>query len=66
MKRLVPALAFDSLDLVHLVDDGRDKLFECLAVCILRQAVKHIGEVDAGIPVHHFDEHLEKDNRQSL
>ena len=60
-KRLVPVLAFDPLDLVHLVNDGRDKFFECLEVHILRQVVKNIGEVDARVLVHHFDEHLLED-----
>ena len=60
-KRLVPALAFDPLDLAHSVNDGCDKLFECLEVYILRQASKNIGEVDARVLVHHFDEHLEED-----
>ena len=61
MKRLVPVLAFDPLDLVYLVDDGSDKFFKCLDIHILQQAVKDVGEVDARVLVHHFDEHLEED-----
>ena len=60
-KRLVPALAFDPLDVTHSVNDGRDKLFKRLEICVLRQASKDIGEVDARVLVHHLDEHLAED-----
>ena len=49
MERLVSALAFNPLDLAHLVDDGHDQLLEHLEVHVHRQAIKHVGEVNAGI-----------------
>ena len=60
-ERLVPALAFHPLDLVDQVDDGADEIFKRTAICILRQAVQHVGEVEARVLVRHLGEHLEED-----
>src|SRR3990170_3264425 len=61
VERLVSALAFDSLDGIHLLKDGRDKLLERLEVRILWQVAEHVGEVDARIVVHHLDKYLAED-----
>ena len=51
-------LALHPLDFVNTADDGLDTLFECLEVRILRQALKRVGEVHAGVPERHLGEHL--------
>ena len=58
MEWLVQALAFQRLDSVNVANDGLDTLFERLEVRILRQALKRVGEVDAGVLERHLGEHL--------
>jgi hypothetical protein len=66
MRQLVPALAFDPLDRIYFLKDGRDKFLKCLEICILRQTIEHVGEVDAKVLVHHLDEHLAEDDSAKL
>ena len=55
---LVPALAFDPLDLVDAADDGLDTLLEFHEVCILWQALQRGVEVEVGVLVRHLGENL--------
>ena len=43
-KQLFLALAFNPLDLAHLVDDWRDKIFKCLEINVFWQALEDVGE----------------------
>ena len=51
-------LALHPLDSIDAADDGLDTLFERREVGILRQALKRVGEVDAGVLERHLGEHL--------
>ena len=51
-------LALHPLGSVDVVDDGLDTLFGRREVRVLRQALKRVGEVDAGVLERHLGEHL--------
>ena len=60
MKKLIPALALQPRDSAETADDGLDALLECLTVDVLRQAIKRLSKVGAGVPVRHLGEHLDQ------